>query len=470
MGDSLESVKQLLRSVLISSKAGIKASRLQGDYQELCGGYIPHTKFGFSSLHDFIVSVNDVVRVGRNHDNELTYYAVADSSTQHIQDLVSKQRSKAKPKKKAPPSFSRNKFSSKPNLKSSFYRYSSNQPVKKKYFSSTTRQSRFNRVSNKENKSISFNQSSFNNVKNSIPPFPFNSASQGFAKNTWSKDLDNAKISILTNSKNSSTSNIKDFVNANKKAELTNNYSKKTSISSDRSYSRQNSTRTHKSNIDNRREFNKHLPPRFAKKVLAQVFSEISLYDNPLHSDELDEPKHNSVAAQSSQFKFSKNSEDQCAESNENLDNWNFRQEASTDSFIDKSVNQPQEPLLSDQILSNLKKLLSIYEYGLHLSGVPSLYKETFGEELSTSLLNEIADGDDIRGYISVEKVDIPGNKKCILFPYVERQSYNEMPPEAVSVSAHAFLIMGIELFHLPVRKYMSIWHQKLIYVKKCYH
>ena len=124
MGESLDIIKQDIRSVLLSSKAGVKASRLQGEYQELCGGYIPHTKFGYSTLQDFLASLNDVVRIGRNSENELTYYAIADKSTKHIQSLVSKQKPKKQPKKKAPPSSSRNVTFSKPFVKPKFSKIS----------------------------------------------------------------------------------------------------------------------------------------------------------------------------------------------------------------------------------------------------------------------------------------------------------------------------------------------------------
>ena len=428
MGDSIDSIKQLLRSVLLSSKTGVKANRLQGDYQELCGGYIPHTKFGFSSLHDFIVSINDVVRVGRNSDNELTYYAVADSSTQHIQALVSKQKStKAKPKKKAPPSSSRNKFSSKPNFKPSFYRSWSKQPTKKKYSSFPTKKSStLNHVSNKENlKSSSYND------KYSVKK----STSNQVTKNSKPKDSEHVKKPASTNFKN--TDEPRGFAKP-KKPDSTN--SKKLGSSPGRPNSRQNSSKTRKGITDNRREFNKQLPPRFAKKVLASVLSEISVYKNPLHATPEEEEgfKHDADVSLSPSS-FADGAGNHFDEFNE--DNWNSNLAPSPDVEVSQAE---EEFLLTDLILDNLKKLLSIYECGLHLSGVSSLYKETFGQELPASVVEEISNGD-IPGYVSVEKVNIPGNKKCILFPYVDRQSFNEKPPEAVSIDVHYALSIAKE-------------------------
>ena len=431
MSDSIDSVKQLLRSVLLSSKAGVKASRLQGDYQELCGGYIPHTKFGFSSLHDFIVSISDVVRVGRNSDNELTYFAIADSSTQHIQALVSKQKSKEKPKKKAHPSFNHNKFSFKSNLRTSFKSFS---PPKRNYstFPLKKRRNGLPDACNKEN----FEVGSFGSNNKSTSSIAKNNTFQQQSRKNKTKDNSNIKRPAATNHKNGADSNNSSF----SKNDDFSNSKRKLNSNSAKFFNRQNSGKTSKGSLDSRQQFSKHLPPRFAKKVLATVFSEVALYDNPLSttSDKQIADHHHSAD-------ISYNTSNGFEETEKN--NWDVaenNEEINENSSSDLPVTNIEEPAISDFVLDNLKKLLSIYECGLHLSGVSYLYKETFGEVLPVSFLDEIAKGD-IDGYVSVEKVSIAGNHKCILFPYMERHSFKEISPVTVFVDAHNFLTMGQE-------------------------
>ncbi|CAK8673222.1 tudor domain-containing protein 7-like [Clavelina lepadiformis] len=110
MPETIDSVKKNLRSVLISSKDGVRATKLQGEYRELAGSYIPHSKFGFHSLDEFLSTLKDVVRLGYSRTGELTYYAIADLSTQHIQAMVAKQRGKKTSQKKVSrSSYHRNK-------------------------------------------------------------------------------------------------------------------------------------------------------------------------------------------------------------------------------------------------------------------------------------------------------------------------------------------------------------------------
>ncbi|XP_025090824.1 tudor domain-containing protein 7-like isoform X2 [Pomacea canaliculata] len=92
----MKSTKAMIRSVLISEKNGVPASRFLEDYREITGEKIPFKLFGFSRVEDFIRSIPDVVRIGHGL-GEPTYYAVANEATAHIQSLVAKQRSK-KPK------------------------------------------------------------------------------------------------------------------------------------------------------------------------------------------------------------------------------------------------------------------------------------------------------------------------------------------------------------------------------------
>ncbi|KAK7489405.1 hypothetical protein BaRGS_00019349 [Batillaria attramentaria] len=99
----LKSTKAMIRSVLISEKDGVPASRFMGDYRGITGENIPYKNFGYKSLEDFIRSIPDVVYARTGRGGELTYFAVADEATAHIQKLVSKQKSKkTKPVRRGP--------------------------------------------------------------------------------------------------------------------------------------------------------------------------------------------------------------------------------------------------------------------------------------------------------------------------------------------------------------------------------
>ena len=58
-----ESVKKILRSVLLSSKEGVPVGRLQAEYRSLCGEPIPHRALGHPGLEDFLRSIPAVVRM-----------------------------------------------------------------------------------------------------------------------------------------------------------------------------------------------------------------------------------------------------------------------------------------------------------------------------------------------------------------------------------------------------------------------
>ena len=99
----LNQTKRFLRSALLSSKGGVPAAQVYHDYRELVGEGIPYRKLGYDSLESFLTSVPDVCRMTRRPNGEVVVIAVADESTKHIQDLVSKQavknKKKAKPKR-----------------------------------------------------------------------------------------------------------------------------------------------------------------------------------------------------------------------------------------------------------------------------------------------------------------------------------------------------------------------------------
>jgi len=95
----LNETKILLRSVLMSSQEGVKMQRVQSDFRDFASYYIDYKLFGFDTLHKFIASLKDVVRVHVRSNGEVTYHAVADATTARIKNLVDGQKLK---KKKAP--------------------------------------------------------------------------------------------------------------------------------------------------------------------------------------------------------------------------------------------------------------------------------------------------------------------------------------------------------------------------------
>lgn len=88
----MKQTKSMLRAVLISAPRGVVARRLQAEYKSITGTSIPYHRLGYSSLEDFLRSIPDVIHARPGTTGELTFFGVADSSTEHIAKLVSKQR------------------------------------------------------------------------------------------------------------------------------------------------------------------------------------------------------------------------------------------------------------------------------------------------------------------------------------------------------------------------------------------
>ncbi|XP_077574664.1 tudor domain-containing protein 7A [Stigmatopora nigra] len=90
-----ETIKKDLRSVLQSSKEGVEAKNLQFEYKSLVGEEIPFHKLGFKHLEDFLRSIPSVVRLDYRNGN-LRCFAVACRETEHIAQLVARQKSSKK--------------------------------------------------------------------------------------------------------------------------------------------------------------------------------------------------------------------------------------------------------------------------------------------------------------------------------------------------------------------------------------
>ncbi|GIY42466.1 uncharacterized protein CEXT_107211 [Caerostris extrusa] len=80
-----------LRSVVQSSKNGVPLSRLQKDYKNFIGTFIPYQNLGYNSLEDFILDVPDVINLKKDVNGQLIAVGVIDSSTAHLFGDVGKQ-------------------------------------------------------------------------------------------------------------------------------------------------------------------------------------------------------------------------------------------------------------------------------------------------------------------------------------------------------------------------------------------
>jgi Tudor domain/OST-HTH/LOTUS domain len=87
----LNSIKNVIRSILVSSAYDISVFNLQKDYQSFEGNSIPYKEFGFNSINAFLHTLTDTL-VLKGHGTNAMCSAVSTESNQHIARLVSVQR------------------------------------------------------------------------------------------------------------------------------------------------------------------------------------------------------------------------------------------------------------------------------------------------------------------------------------------------------------------------------------------
>ena len=85
--EQLATLKNKIRSVLVSKKGGVTAASFSDDYHALVCEGIPFADYGYSALKDFINALPDVVQI-KMVRGELMYYAVPNDDTQHLQNFV----------------------------------------------------------------------------------------------------------------------------------------------------------------------------------------------------------------------------------------------------------------------------------------------------------------------------------------------------------------------------------------------
>lgn len=91
MESYLLEVKNVLRSILISSPLIINVSELDSDFKEQMGIKIPFQKLGFKSLLEFLNSIPDVLTVN-GKDEYSNVQLVFSEKSAHVSDLVMKQK------------------------------------------------------------------------------------------------------------------------------------------------------------------------------------------------------------------------------------------------------------------------------------------------------------------------------------------------------------------------------------------
>ncbi|XP_071801844.1 uncharacterized protein [Asterias amurensis] len=86
-----ESLKKSIKALVISAPLGLTVKEVELDYATYEGRPLPYRQLGYTTCQDFLQDIPDAVRSvwERGH---LVVRAVADSSTRHIQSLVSRQK------------------------------------------------------------------------------------------------------------------------------------------------------------------------------------------------------------------------------------------------------------------------------------------------------------------------------------------------------------------------------------------
>jgi hypothetical protein len=92
--DLLDGTKKKVRALLLSAKNGLTLRDFLTDYRDLIGQSFPFRDIGFPTPESCLQEMKEVVWMQHQRNGEIKLRGVADETTQHIAELVSKQKSK----------------------------------------------------------------------------------------------------------------------------------------------------------------------------------------------------------------------------------------------------------------------------------------------------------------------------------------------------------------------------------------
>ncbi|XP_015787850.1 serine/arginine repetitive matrix protein 1 [Tetranychus urticae] len=89
---SLEEIKKILKSLVISHQNGLSAIALNNEFLEIEGRHVPWQSFGAASLNEFFLSLTDILVYQPNKAGARVFFAKTDEATAHIDRLVKQQK------------------------------------------------------------------------------------------------------------------------------------------------------------------------------------------------------------------------------------------------------------------------------------------------------------------------------------------------------------------------------------------
>ncbi|XP_037828317.1 tudor domain-containing protein 5 isoform X2 [Lucilia sericata] len=101
---ALNEVKAILKSLVLSSPEKITIEKLNRDYRDVEGQFIPFRRLGYGNLEEFLRSIPDTLRVFGSGPTAMVCF-VANEKSDHIHDMIMKQK---KPKSKGARTRARN--------------------------------------------------------------------------------------------------------------------------------------------------------------------------------------------------------------------------------------------------------------------------------------------------------------------------------------------------------------------------
>ncbi|KAF1741454.1 hypothetical protein MXB_3537, partial [Myxobolus squamalis] len=91
-GEEIEDLKKSIRAILISTQNNLTGSEISSIYQELMFTEIPLKKHGFETLDGLICNFPSIAIPVSVINKKIVYSAVSNSATQHIAEMVNKQK------------------------------------------------------------------------------------------------------------------------------------------------------------------------------------------------------------------------------------------------------------------------------------------------------------------------------------------------------------------------------------------